>query len=151
MQTVSKLMEQGDHIVMRQKGWIAIDAVCKVADQVGYGCLKLLGVGAQPSGANVVHPSATAFASASRWIQIKLTDQLAVSFNAVEGNGRVPYGCLVRSDIDFKQCLNDFEEPLQNLGCCEVLFDFLLAEAVAGFFELFTNVGPVPRLRIFQI
>ena len=109
VQTVSKLMEQGNHIVMRQQGWVAIDAVGKVTDQVGHGSLKLMVIRAQPSGANVVHPSTTPLACACWRVKVELTDQLALTLNAVKSNCRVPNRRLVRLDVDFKQGLNDFE------------------------------------------
>ena len=51
----------------------------------------------------------------------------------------------------FKQGLNDFEKSLQNFRCRKVLLDFLFAETVTSFFQLLTNVGPVPCLWILKI
>ncbi len=55
------------------------------------------------------------------------------------------------ADGDFKQGFDDLEEAGQHLGRGEVLFDFLLAEGVARFLELFADVGVVPGLEFGQV
>ena len=41
MQAMSKFMEQGNDIVVCEQGGVAIDTLCKVADQVGHWGLQL--------------------------------------------------------------------------------------------------------------
>ena len=75
---------------------------------------------------------------------------MPIALNAVEADSRVPHGRFVFADADFKQSLNDLEQALQDLRCCEVLFHLLFTEAVARFFEFFANVWPVPGLWVLQ-
>ena len=64
VQAVSKFMEQGDDVFVREQCGMAVDAFCKVAHQMRYRGLQFLGVGAQPAGTHIVHPRAAAFALA---------------------------------------------------------------------------------------
>ena len=108
-------------------------------------------VRAQPTRANIVHPCAAAFARTRTWVQIKLTHQGASAFNAVELNTFVPDGCGVFADTDFKKRLHNFEQTCQHFGGSEIHLHFLLAESVARFLQLFTDVGPVPSLWVFEL
>ena len=49
MQAMAKFVEQGDHIVVGKQSGIAIDALCKIADQMRNRGLELTIVGAQPT------------------------------------------------------------------------------------------------------
>ena len=101
-------------------------------------------VGALPAPAHIVHPGAAALARTGGWVEVELAHQLAVALDPEELDGRVPDGRLVGADVHLKQGLDDFEQTGQHLGRCEVLLDLLFAEAVAGFFEFFAQVGHVP-------
>ena len=150
VQAVAAFVEQGDHIVMAEQGRLATHAIGKVAHQMGDGRLQLAVVWAQPTGAHIVHPGATAFARTRTRVEVKLANQLASAFDAVKAHAGVPSGRGVGTDADFEQGLHNFEQAGQYLGGGEVGFDVLVAEGVARFFELFADVGPVPGLRVFQ-
>ena len=53
-------------------------------------------------------------------------------------------------DADLEQGFHNLEQAGQYLRRGEVIFDFLLAECVACFFELFAHKRPVPGLRVGQ-
>ena len=69
-----------------------------------------------------------------------------MTLDAVKRHGGVAHRGLVGADLNFKQGLNDFEQAGQYFGGGEVLFDFLFAEAVAGLFQFFRNIGHIPRV-----
>ncbi len=159
VQAMAELMEQGDDVIVRQQCGLlfAVDfhSIGKVADQLCHRCLHLLGVGAQPAGDDFIHPGTAAFAVACRRVQIELAYQMCAlrpgAFNPVELHIRVPNGCLVARDDEIKQRLGNLEQAGQNLGECEVLFDFLFAEGVARFLEFFADIRPIPGLRVGQL
>ncbi|MDT4843947.1 hypothetical protein FQZ97_778860 [compost metagenome] len=62
----------------------------------------------------------------------------------------MPDRCGVAANRHFKQRFNDLEQPGEHLGRGEIGFDFLLTEGVARLLEFFTDVGPVPGLRVGQ-
>ena len=92
VQRVAGLVEQGDHVVVRQQRGLAIHAFGKVADHVRHGCLQQAGVGALPAAAHIVHPCATALALAGGLVQVELSDDLAVALQAVKQHILVPDG-----------------------------------------------------------
>ena len=63
----------------------------------------------------------------------------------------MPHRRFVGADAHFKQSFDDFEQALQHFGRSEILLHFLFAETVASFFQLFTDVRPVPRLRVLEL
>ena len=151
VQAVTKLVEQGDDVVVREQGRLARHAFGKVAYQVRHGCLQRLRVGAQPAAAHVVHPGAAALAVAGGGVQIEAAQQLTVALQPVKLHTVVPCGGGVARDAYFKQVFYDLEQACQHARCGEVLLDFLLAEGVAGFFQFFADVGPIPRLGVGQV
>ena len=158
VQAVAKLMKQGGDIVMREQSGLgdAIDfaALRKVANQVRHGSLQLFCIRTQPAGAHIVHPSATALTASGAGVKVKLPDQFhagrARTFNAVKAHIGIPNRRRIGANRDFKQGLDNFEQACQDFRESEILFDFLLAESVAGFFELFADKGPIPGLWIVE-
>ena len=156
VQSVAELMKEGGHVVMREQGGFgdAIDftALGKVTNQMRHRRLQCVRIRAQPAGAHIVHPSAAALTAAGAGVEVKLPDQLyatgACAFNAVKAHIRIPNRRGIGANSDFKQSLHNLEQPRQDFGEGEILFDFLLAKRVAGFFELFADEGPIPRLGI---
>ena len=76
VQAMACLMEQRDHVIVREQGRLAVNAGGKVADQVRDRRLQLVAVGAQPAGAYIVHPGAAALARTCGLVQVELADQL---------------------------------------------------------------------------
>jgi len=152
VQTVAGFVEQGDHVIVREQRGLAVHAGCEIADQMGHGRLQLMGVGAQPTRAHIVHPGAAALALARLRVEIELADQLwalcAGALDAVELHAGVPDRSFIAADGDFEQGLDNLEQAGQHLGGWKVLLELLLAEGVAGFLELFADEGPVPGLGV---
>ena len=144
---MAKLVEEGDHVVVRQQGGLAVHAFGEVAHQMRHGCLQHAGVGALPAAAHVVHPGTAAFAGAGWGVEVELAHQLAFAFDAVKAHGGVPDRGLVGADVHFEQGFNDLEQPGQHFGGGEVLLDLLLAETVARFLQFFAQVGHVPGVQ----
>ncbi len=148
VQPVAELVEEGDHVVVREQRRLALHACGEVADQVGDRRLQPTGVRAQPARAHAIHPGAAALAGAGRLVQVELADEFGSALDAVELHGGVPDRSGVATDGHVEERLDDLEEAGQHLRRGEVLLHLLLAESVARFLELFGNVGPVPGLRV---
>ncbi len=54
------------------------------------------------------------------------------------------------TDKELNMILDNLEKAGQHLGCREILFDFLFAEGVTLFLELFADVGVIPGLRLLD-
>ena len=109
VQAVPEFVKQGGNVVVRQQRGLVTDGVGEVADQVRHRRLQLAAVGAQPACAHVIHPGATAFASACCRVQIELAKQCAGTLHPVKPDPCIPDRCLVLADADIKQGLHDFE------------------------------------------
>ena len=143
-------MKEGDHVIVRQQRRLAAHAFGKVAHQMRHRSLQRGAVRAQPAGAHIVHPSTAALARAGTRVQVKLAQQNAAALNAVELHRRVPHRRSVAVDADLEQGFHNLEQAGQHLRRGKVIFDVLLAEGVARLFELFTDKGPIPGLRVGQ-
>ena len=152
VQAVAGFVEQGDHVIVSKQRRLAVHTGGEIADQVGHRRLQLMGVGAQPACAHIVHPGTAALAFACLRVQIELPDQLRAlcgrALDAVELHAGVPDRSFIAADGYFEQGLDNLEQAGQHLGGREVLLELLLAERVAGFLELFADEGPVPGLRV---
>ena len=73
---------------------------------------------------------------------------MALAFYAVELHCRMPNGRLVALDAHFKKGFNYFEQTGQHAWGGEILLNLLLAEGVARFLKLFTDVRPIPGLGV---
>ena len=151
VQPVAAFVEEGDHVVMRQQRRLAAHALGKVAHQMRHRGLQCRAVRAQPAGAHIVHPGTAALACARAGVQIELTQQHACALDAVELHRRVPHRRAVAADAHLKKGFHNLEQAGQHLRRGEVVFDLLLAEGIARLFELFTDKGPVPGLRVGQV
>ena len=68
VQAVAALVEEGDHIVMRQQWRFATSTFGEVTHQMRDWGLQLLIVWPQPPRTHIVHPCATAFARTRTWV-----------------------------------------------------------------------------------
>ena len=150
VQAVAAFVEEGDHVVVREQRGLAVDALAEVAHQVRHRRLQLAAVGAQPTGAHIVHPCAAAFARAGAGVEVKLAHQGALALDAVELHRGVPHRGAVAANAHLKQGLDDFEQTGQDLGRGEIGFDLLVAEGVTRFLEFLAHIRPVPSLRVAQ-
>jgi len=137
-----------------QQGGLVAHALGEVAHQVGHRGLRGLVVGARPTAAHIVHPGARALARSGVGVEVELTNQLgalgACALDAEEAHGLVPHGGGVGLDLHLEQPFDQAEQALEHRGLGEVLFDLLIAESVAGFFELLAHKGHVPGLQVIQ-
>ena len=148
VQAVATLVEQGNDVVVGQQRRLAVDAFSEIAHQVSNRGLQQACVWTQPTSSHIVHPCATTFAASGTWVQVKLAHQLPSAFNSVKLDFGMPHRRTVGSNTHLEQGFHNFEQTRHHLGGCEIGFDFLFAEVVACFLELFANEGPVPRLGI---
>ena len=109
VQAVAELMEQGNHIVMRQQRGTTILLRPKVTHHVSDRRLQRASIGPAPARPNIIHPGATAFAIPSRRVKVKMADDFAVFRDSEELDCRVPYRSLIPSDINPKQRLDHFK------------------------------------------
>ena len=49
MQAVTKFVEEGDHIIVREQSGLSIHAIGKIANQIGHGRLQSAAVGSDPT------------------------------------------------------------------------------------------------------
>jgi len=117
MQAVAGFMEQRDYFVVRKQGRLAyaIDR-CRfgeIADQIGNRCLYA--VAGQTPGTGIIHPGAAALAAARVQVEIELTHQLAVAFDAEKLDVGMPYRRAVGADVDAEQALDQLEQAVDHL------------------------------------
>ena len=74
-----------------------------------------------------------------------------MTLDPVKLHAFIPHRRFVFTNRHIEQGFDDFEQTCQHFGRGEVLFDFLFAERITRFFELFANVRPIPRLWVGQI
>ena len=149
MQAVAELVEQRDHVVVRQQRGPPAHRRRKVADQVRQRFLQRA-LRAPPATAAAVHPGAGLLAFAGVQVQVEARHGLVSAPDAEEANAVVPDRRCFCANRHVEQRFDQLEKALQHARFGEVLTHLFAAEGVVGLFELFRGKGAVPGLQVRQ-
>ena len=143
---MTRLVEQGDHVVMTEGGWPVPDRTGEVAHQIGD--RRLGATRSAVTAARGIHPGPAALGLTGMQIEIKMAEEVAMPFDPEEMRARIPLGRLGRQDIHSVQSLNHAEQAFDHFVLGEVLLDLLIRERIALLAQLFGYIGHIPRLQL---
>ena len=149
MQTVTELVEQGDHFVVSKQRRFAIHRAVKVTGQVSDRLLQGT-VGFTHLADAVIHPRSAALILTRVEIKVEATAQLIlVVIQFEEAHVRMPdvdigslFGC------DAVDALHHFEQAVNGFVFREVRAQLLIADAVKMLLLFFAVVRNIPRLQL---
>ena len=157
VQAVAELVEERDHVVVRQQAGPPTDRQREVAHQVRHRQLQPaihlaihVITGPQPARTTVVHPRARLLAGAGVGIEIEGRHLLAVAPHGVVAHRVVPHRRGVGAQRHAEQPFDEVEEAVEDARHHEVGFQRLAAEGVALLLELLAGIGAVPGLQVRQ-
>ncbi len=151
VQTVTELVEQGDHFVMGKERRFAVYRTVKVTGQV---CHRLLqrAVGFTHLAYTVVHPCPTAFVFTGIEIQIEAAAQLIlVVVQLEETHVVVPHFHVVALfGSDAIDAFHHFEQAVNGFVFREVRAQLLIADAVKMLLLFLAVVRDIPWLQLIN-